>query len=61
MSGLNGFASKDCELLLRFQVSVFPPSPQRLRRGKQFPPLPLHFRRNLGEVSASIFFLTPEI
>jgi len=28
------------------KVSVFPPSPQGLRRGKQCSPLPLSFRRD---------------
>jgi hypothetical protein len=38
------------------EVSVFLPSPQGLRRGKQCSPLPLRFRRDLRQVSAFLFF-----
>ena len=41
--------------ITRTEVSVFPPSPQGLRRGKQCSPLPLRFRRDLRQVSAFVF------
>jgi hypothetical protein len=37
------------------EVSVFLPSPQGLRRGKQCSPLPLRFRRDLRQVSVFLF------
>jgi hypothetical protein len=46
------------------EVSVFLPSPQGLRRGKQCSPLPLRFRRDFRFAptgfSFLVFFLTPD-
>jgi len=56
-------SAKDGE---RLEVSVFPPSPQGLRRGKQCSPLPLRFRRDYRfaptglQYSVFFVFLTPE-
>jgi hypothetical protein len=54
-SKFKGFAGKDCEQL---EVSVFPPLPQGLRRGKQCFPLPL--RSSRFAVFSFFAFLTPE-